>query len=192
MMQFYNHFTVLRSKITVTVKNSALLSTPTVCIRVDADSTPLTVIDRIIELGGCVQNTLGIQGSTSSNVKMSLLVDISKLQGVKRGNITANPSLQGSATASPVECTYFHVQLWNSLGITSAAQCDVVLEQEAKFVEPRNNVQSVHCMHPVVSLPEGKDPAPILRLDSALAEYFAARRFAEYPDLAVSHVTREV
>jgi hypothetical protein len=138
MMLVFNHFTVLSSKIIVSAHNSAV-NTPTVCVRVDGDSTPLTVVDRILEMGGCVQNTVKYLES----VKLALNVDIARLQGVSRSALSADPYLQGSAIASPVECSYFHVQLWNTSAATSTCNFDVIMEFEALFTEPRNDIESL-------------------------------------------------
>lgn len=135
LMLWYNHFTVMEATITVSFKNT--LTVPGTCsLRVDGDSTALTVIDRILELGGCVFDTLGGFGDTTK--KLVLRADIGKLQGVNRSALTADVSLQGSSSASPVECTYFHVQYWNSSGVTSSCYADILIEYTAHFCEPRN------------------------------------------------------
>jgi len=170
MLTWYNHFTVLASKITVSFKNT--LTIPgTVCIRVDGDSTPLTVIDRIVEVGGAVFDTLGSFGDTTK--KLSLGVDIAKIQGVSRSAITADVSLQGSASAAPIEITYFHVQLWNANGVTVTCAIDVEIEFQVQFSEPRDLTQSV----PVVlgrkrSPKEVKEPPS--EADPVLYDYYGA------------------
>lgn len=141
LMQWYNHFVVTWAKITLVFKNG-LATSPTVCLRVDADSTALTVIDRIVEVGGCVHENLEHTGQFGANKTLSMVANIPKLQGVSRAAITANPSLQGSSAASPAELSYFHVSMWDTLGLTGSAIVDVILEQVATFIEPRNMVQS--------------------------------------------------
>lgn len=141
LMQWYNHFCVVWAKITCVFKNTTA-SPPTVCLRIDADNTALTVIDRIVEVGGCVTENLEIKGSYGANKSLTMVADISKLQGQPRNSITTNPNLQGSALASPLECTYFHITMWDTTGLSGTAECDVILEQIAVFTEPRDNVQS--------------------------------------------------
>jgi hypothetical protein len=142
LMTWYNHFVVIWAKITVVAKCTSG-SAPTVCLRVDADSTPLTVIDRIVEIGGCVTEDLEVKGAYGANKKLSMTADICKLQGVSRSAITADPSLQGNAAASPAECTYFHITLWDTVATTTGScECDVILEQIAIFLEPRNISES--------------------------------------------------
>lgn len=152
MMLWYNHFTVLSSKLVVTCKNSAF-TTPAVSLRVDGDSSAITVIDRIVELGGCVMNTLGQTGSSALTCKLSLDVDIAKLQGISRVALTADPDLRGNAAAGPLENTYYHIQTWNTAGTTSTIQFDVIIEYLAHFAEPRDQTQSLAHRDHKVSVP---------------------------------------
>jgi len=141
LMTWYNHFTVVWAKITIVAKNSTG-SAPTVCLRIDGDSTPITVIDRIVEIGGCVTENLEVKGSYGANKTLSLIANIPKLQGVNEAAVTANPSLQGNAAASPAEVSYFHITMWDTAGTTGSMEVDVILEQIAIFVEPRNLTES--------------------------------------------------
>jgi len=141
MMVFFNHFVVVWAKITIVAKNTTA-SAPTVCLRIDADSTPLTVIDRIVEIGGCVTEVLEAKGGYGADKTLVLVADIAKLQGVNRSAVTSDPSLQGSASASPAECSYFHITMWDTAGVTGSMACDVILEQVAVFAEPRNITES--------------------------------------------------
>lgn len=138
---WFNHAVVLRANIHVVFKNTTA-STPTVCLRVDADSTPITVIDRIVEFGGCVTEVLEIKGDYGANKSLTLSADILRLQGVNKSAITADPSLRCSAAAAPTEVTYFHVTMWDTLGASGSATCDVIIEQTATFLEPRTLTQS--------------------------------------------------
>lgn len=137
LMVFYNHFCVVKAKIIIQAKNTTD-AFPTVCARIDADSTPITSIDRIVEFGGCVTENLDTKLGYGATKKLQLSVDIAKLQGVKLAAITADDSLRGTAAASPAEVSYFHITLWNTSGTTSSAQFDITLEQTAIFLEPRD------------------------------------------------------
>lgn len=144
LMLWYNHFTVRTAKITLLCQN--LGSATVVCLRVDGDLTPITVIDRVVEIGGCVLETLEGKGVTGANKKVSMSVDIARLQGVSQKTITADANLRGTAAASPSEVTYFHVTTWNTTGITTSTEIDVMLEQTATFFEPRAITESL-AMH---------------------------------------------
>jgi len=146
LMLWYNHFCVVNAKIRIVAKNT-VGSAPTVCLRVDATSTPLTVIDRVVEVGGCITEDLEVKGSYGANKILSISVDIAKLQGVSRSAITADPSLRGDAATSPTEITYFHITMWDTTGTTGGAEFDVILEQTATFMEPRDISESFKSVH---------------------------------------------
>jgi len=141
MMTFFNHFTVVWARIIVVCKNTTG-SAPTVCLRLDADSTPLTVIDRIVEVGGCVTENLEVKGSYGANKSLSMICNIPKIQGVSEAAVTADSTLRGNAAASPSEVSYFHITMWDTVGTTGSMECDVILEQIAVFTEPRNITES--------------------------------------------------
>jgi len=142
LMVWYNHFAVVSAKIRVVCKNTTSSTAPTVCLRVDANSSPLTVIDQIVEFGGCVTEDLEGKGGYGANKILELGCNICKLQGVSRSALTADPSLRGSAAASPTEVTYFHITCWDTAAGTSLLECDVILEQVAQFMEPRDMTES--------------------------------------------------
>jgi hypothetical protein len=74
---------------------------------------------------------------------MSMTADIAKIQGVSRNAITADPTLRGDAATSPTEVTYFHITMWDTTGATGSAEVDIVLEQVAVFMEPRDFTESL-------------------------------------------------
>jgi len=141
LMQWYNHFCVLSAKITVCF-HSRNTNTTNVGIRIDSTTAALTTIPQFLEIGGLVQDLVTPQGIAQSSVTLSLGVDISKIQGVKRAAMTADSSLRGSASASPTEVTFFHVNCWNAAADAVSVWCDVLLEQVATFTEPRNLEES--------------------------------------------------
>jgi len=146
LMLWYNHFCVLHAKIRIVAKCTSG-SSPTVCLRVDADSTALTVIDRVVEVGGCITENLEVKGTYGANKILSLAVDIPKLQGVSRSAITADANLRGTAASSPSEITYFHITMWDTVATTGSAEFDVILEQTAVFFEPRDITESLKTLH---------------------------------------------
>lgn len=142
LMVWYNHFCVRTARIVLVAKCTSG-SSPTVCLRVDADSTPLTVIDRIVELGGCVTECLEVKGAYGANKRLSMSLDIAKLQGISKSAMTADANLRGTAASSPAEVSYFHITLWDTVGLTTGScEVDVILEQTATFFEPRDITES--------------------------------------------------
>lgn len=144
MMLSYNHFCVTKAKITCTFRNLVTTKPVVVAIRQDANSTPLTVVDRIIEFGGLVQSMLGAGPGFGSTQTLELSLDVAKLQGLSLSALTADPTLRGDAATSPTEVTYFHVACWDTSGsVTTSVLCDIIVEQTAIFLEPRDLLESL-------------------------------------------------
>lgn len=152
MMIFYNHFCVTHSRIIVSFK-SAAGAAGTACVRQDAASSPLTVIDQIIEFGGLVQCELETIGGFGANKVLEMAISIAKLQGVSESALTADPTLRGDAATSPTEITYFHLQLWNAAAVTCTANVSVIMEQRVIFMEPRDATESFNIAR---AIQEGK------------------------------------
>lgn len=143
MMVFYNHFAVDRAMIKVQFTN--LASGPMrVGIRLDAGNVPLTNYTQMLEFGGLTDDVLESKSVYGSSKTLQASVDIAKIQGIPRKNITTDPSLRGDAVTSPTEITYFHVVIWDPLGNGGTVNFDVFLEQSAWFFEPRDISQSLN------------------------------------------------
>jgi len=134
MMLSYNHYTVTGAKITLTCKN-ANTSSPTVGIFVAPSTTPITVIDTILEFGMLEFDTLDPMGSYGGNKNLVSACSIRKVQGVR--DVIDVTDLAGNSAANPVEQTYFHVQVWNAAGSTALVNFDCIIEYTAIFTEPR-------------------------------------------------------
>jgi len=147
MMVFYNHFAVDRCRIKVNFNNTAA-GCIHVGIRLDASSTPLTSSDQIIEFGGTTYDILEAKNTYGCTKTLELDVDIARVQGIPRKNITTDPNLRGDAATSPVEITYFHLFVWDPNGQSGTANCDVTLEQSSYFMEPRDATLSAPVLIP--------------------------------------------
>lgn len=141
MMLSYDHFCVRRARLIATAV-TATGTYGTICIRYDGGSTPLTVIDRILEVGGCVTDTVSTGGAIGASKTIELSLDIASLHGLRPDALLADPELRGDVATSPVELSYFHVAMWNVVGVTVSAYFDVILEQEVTFTEPRALTES--------------------------------------------------
>jgi len=142
MMVQYNHYCVAAAKIKVVFK-SIVASKMTVCIRQDAAPTPITVIDRIVEMGGCVLDYLDLSTANGSQKTMWLSVDMARSQGISQAALTADPTLRGDVATNPTELTYFHVSVWDAAASSGTVNCDVILEQDSYFMEPRDQTLSL-------------------------------------------------
>lgn len=135
LMLSYNHYCVTHSRILVTFRNQASGSTPTVSITNQANNTPVTVIDQIIESGMCNMTVLS-DAKTDDAVKV-LEMKMNCAQFLGKVNILDDPDDAGNVNANPVEVEYFHVQAWDTNGVSTLIRCDAILEFTAVFTEPR-------------------------------------------------------
>lgn len=142
MMLYYNHYCVYSCECIVIAKGASA-NKMTVCVRQDAAATPITVIDRIVELGGSVIEYLELGATSGSTKRLEASIDIARLQGISRSALTADSTLRGSVTANPSELSYFHVQVWDAAGQTGTVNCDVILNFVAAFIEPRDITESL-------------------------------------------------
>ncbi len=142
MMTFYNHFAVESARIKVQFKNRGT-GTMHCALRQDADVTPLTNSDQIIEFGGVTSDVLEGKGVYGANKELGLSVDIPRIQGIPRRNITTSPNLLGSASTSPPEGTYFHIIIWDPLAVGGSVDFDVTIDYVAWFIEPRDATLSL-------------------------------------------------
>jgi len=142
MMVFFNHYCGLSARIKVLCKNTNA-NTLTVGIRQDADTSPLTVIDQIIEDGGVVYDNLEAKGVYGANKTLQMSCSILKLQGLSLSNFCADSTLRGSAAANPTEQSYFHLGVWDSSGTGGTVNMDVVIDFVAMFLEPRDATESL-------------------------------------------------
>jgi hypothetical protein len=140
MMVWYNHYYVVNSKITVTLKNTLSIVSQA-CLRLDAAATPITVPDQIIEQGLLVTEPLEVKGSYGANKTLVLDCNIRKVQGVN--DVLDVTELSGTAAANPAEQTYFHIQLWDNAAGTGSANFDVMIEYDVWFCEPRTLTESL-------------------------------------------------
>jgi len=147
IMTSYNHFAVLRAKLNIICSNTTNTTPVTVCIRQDANLTPLTVIEQIMEFGGLV--TSRIDAFSNESCKLSLSANFPKLQGLNDNTYLADPSVRGTSAASPTENTYFHIHVWDTQATTSTVRVDWVLEQLSAFMEPRDMTISLTRAKPV-------------------------------------------
>lgn len=141
MMLSYEHYCVIRSRCVITAINTTTGTAPSIGLSIRAAATPITNIQQILE-DGLVHTDRLLPPSVQGSIKtMTIANNISQFAGVT--HILDNDDYRGSLTSNPVEQSYFHVQLWSSVGNTSACSFEVVIEFEAVFTEPRTLSQSL-------------------------------------------------
>jgi len=137
LMIFYNHYCVAKCKVSLVATNASSVPCQIV-VRQDAGSTPITVIDRILEIGANSYTHLDTAGGTNAQKELKMSLDIARLQGLSRSALTADSTLRGDSAANPAELTYAHVQVFSAAGFTATVNFDILLEMEAYFLEPRD------------------------------------------------------
>jgi hypothetical protein len=149
MMTYYEQYTVLSAKISVTFLNNG-----TNAIRAAVAITPDTtapVIGDIVENGLMRMTALDAPGySTGAGAgirikRLNLNCDVAAYFGRKTAREMLNDStLQGTVAANPSEQVYFAISVWGGFfadNISSAF--DVCLEYDAIFWEPRKVSQQL-------------------------------------------------
>lgn len=167
MMVFYNHYTVLRCRITVIAENTSTTLCPMFGIMVSGSSSITSGYEIAVENGNIEFHPLGYAGQFGSMAKFTRQVDVAKFQGID--NIMDDPNMRGDAASNPTELTYFHVTTWNP---NSASQVttnfSALLEFDAVFHEPRKGSLSL-------TRPEEKQPpTDITPGPLSIAKKFAA------------------
>lgn len=142
MMLYYNHYTVTNCELKLICK-AVSSSKMTVMVRMDSSSTPITVIDRLVELGGFVSDVISNTGVYGDAKEMHLGLDIAKIQGVSRSAMTADTSLRGTSGANPSEITYFHVAVFDAAALTGTVNFSAVMDFVAVFTEARDATESI-------------------------------------------------
>jgi len=143
MMVFYNHYAVDRCVVHVNATNtsSTLFHAG---IRLDASATPLTDLDRILEFGGVTYDALESKSTYGSSKTFEIDVDIAKVQGIPKKNITTDPNMRGDAGTSPSELSYVHLFACDPVFAASGTVVfDVVMDMHSWFMEPRDGVLSL-------------------------------------------------
>jgi len=141
MMVSYEHYTVVKSRIFASFCNTSGNTFPTVAVLIRAGSTPVTVIQQIVEDGMLISQRLVGANSTTAICLLKTACNVAKFGGI--GNLLDNPDYKGTIAANPVEQSYYHLQSWSTDGSTAAVTVEVVIEYEAVFTEPRSLTQSL-------------------------------------------------
>lgn len=142
LMIYFNHYVVTHCRMTAVAK-CVSTSKMTVCLRQDASSTPITVIDRIVEIGGGVIEYLEISTTSLATKRLEASFDIARIQGISRQALTSDSSLRGTSAANPTELSYAHVQNWDANAQTGTVVFDIIMEFDAIFTEPRDGTESI-------------------------------------------------
>ena len=136
LMGFYDHFTVIGSRITVKLLNSDSIIQGEFCsVRLRDDSTHAPNVTTIREDPGIRSTVLG---HASSGRNMGVLSKGFSAKSFFHKPPMGVDELQGSATSSPLEGAYFHINTNSqSTGSTDAVEAYVTIDYTAVFTEPK-------------------------------------------------------
>jgi hypothetical protein len=140
MMVFYNHYTVLRARVTAMFENTG---TPTskVGLSISGSTTFSTDYEVNIENGQLVWATIQPAGTNGSTCALKTSVNCAAFQGLQ--NIMDDPDMRGDIASNPIEQLYFLLTLWNTSGATvPVANVDVLIEYDVVFHEPKKGTLS--------------------------------------------------
>lgn len=173
LMSLYEHYTVYRSKMTVTFTNNS--TTPTMAsLSLQADVSAIsTDTNNVLELP--YSQLVQLEGSPSygSSKTLSMTCNCSKYFGVPVTK--ANSIYRGDVISNPQEQVYFRLSIFGLKGGSAEVFVTVKIEYQAIFTEPRelsptlqNQLMNLviaeqHSEHVEVKkseLPEIKIPAP--------------------------------
>lgn len=136
MMSFYNHYTVVRSKIQVILSNTSTADLVSCGVLLSGSSTVTSNIEDMIENGDIVLSTLTFYGQPGCMAKIVKNCDCAKFQGID--DIMDDPNMRGDAASNPVEQMYFHVVDYNPYTANVIGlRAQVLIQFEAVFHEPR-------------------------------------------------------
>jgi len=134
LMLSYYHYQVTHCRLIATFHNLST-STPVVCVRVDGNTTPITVVDTINEVGISNRSVLEAKGAQGSVKVVESKLTLARFEG--SDDVLDVYETRGSVAANPSEQTYYHVQCWDNAGVTTNVLVEIVMEFRAVFTEPR-------------------------------------------------------
>lgn len=144
MMAAYNHYSVIRAKLTVTFLNNG--DAPARCgVYLNPEPTPLTDQVRIME-NGLVKTVVCECKTVPAGDRMrsvSMDCDVRRYFGKGRYSELLEVNYSGTAAANPPEQVYFTVFTLNPFDATTTTVLyDVVLSYDVIYHEPRKLVSS--------------------------------------------------
>jgi hypothetical protein len=138
MVQLFNHYTVLRSKISAIFTSSASFPVK-FGLMVSGSSSYNTNWQSDIQNGNVIYGVTAASTSSAPSLKLTSRVDMRKFQGVD--DIMDVATLSGDSSSNPTEMAYYHCMFWNpaSSSIVTGT-LDVVIDFDTMWTEPRKPV----------------------------------------------------
>jgi len=141
LMLAYEHYTVIRAKLTITFLNNS--SQATRCgVYLNPDSSPLTDPTRIMENGLVKYVSMDSKSSPGTGERIrsvSIDCDVKKFFGKAKYSDLTEIDYQGTVAANPPEQVYFVVFAYCPFSVGEATNVlyDAVLSYDVIYTEPR-------------------------------------------------------
>jgi len=141
LMLAYEHYAVIRAKLTITFLNNA--SQATRCgVYLNPDAVPITDPVRLMENGLVKHITMDAkaQPGTGERIRtISIDCDVKKFFGKSKYSDLIETDYQGTIASNPVEQVYFVVFAYCpfSVGLTTDVFYDAILSYDVIYTEPR-------------------------------------------------------
>lgn len=135
----YNHYTVIGSKIKVTVVPAGTFGSPCdVVLSKNDDSTAHTAMSTARERSEAVSTIIN-----PNNPQVVVLKSKWSAKGTFGGSVLGNDALQGTSSANPTEQTQYHLQIYPSDATTTLlVYCQVEIEYIAVWDELKDTSSS--------------------------------------------------
>lgn len=146
IMNFYDHYVVLGSKITVRVLNGDTTNSMICGVTLQDNATEVPNATRLIENGRCKWTQLAAANTSyagSSVGPKTLVMKCNPNKFLGRSKPLADSQLKGSASSNPTEQAYWHVFAEpNTTADGGSVQLHVVLDYLVAYIEPKTLIQS--------------------------------------------------
>lgn len=141
MMLMYNHYTVLKSRITATVRNASTTYGAFVAISARAGTSGITVAERLVENGLITAKFVTPKPNDGFTQYLTESINLKAFSGPD--DLLDDHDYRGSNAANPAEQQYYHISAWNPDDATQVPlYVAILIEYDVVFTEPQDLVQS--------------------------------------------------
>lgn len=135
MMLFYNHYTVVSSRIRV-VYTSASTFPVHFGLMISGSSSYSTDYQVNVENGNMIYGVVSPASTSSCSVTLRQSANCARFQGID--DVMDDPNMRGDSASNPTEQLYYHCMVWNPASSSiPTGVLDVYLEYDTVFHEPK-------------------------------------------------------
>lgn len=143
IMNFYDHYIVLGSKISVKFRNQDTSNSFIVGITLSDDNVEIPNASRLIENGRCRWTMLDPANSNYGSISKQLQMKCNPNKFLGRSNPLSDPELKGSISTNPTEQAFWHIFAEPpNLNDGGSVELFVVVEYLVAYIEPKILIQS--------------------------------------------------